>query len=372
MSVDGIPLGHACEFLNGKAPVISDNGEFVVYGSNGPIGRSKDFNHENAIILGRVGAYCGSVKICNDKFWASDNTIVIKSQGTCDLIYLYYRLLSTQLRTFAGGAAQPLLTHTILRGVRIRFEPDKTKQIKIGTILKCYDDLIENNRRRIQLMEQSARLVYKEWFVRLRFPGHEHVQIKDGVPEGWKVVVLGDVAKINNASLGKNYQGEIEYIDISAVTTGMINETSCYQFSDAPSRARRIVKHGDIIWSCVRPNRRSHAVIWNPPVNLIASTGFAVLTPATLPTTYLYQVVTTEEFVGYLSNNARGAAYPAVTSSDFESAQIMLPQKNILDQFNNNVEPMLEQIQALRQQSIKLAEARDLLLPRLMNGEIAV
>jgi type I restriction enzyme, S subunit len=285
--------------------------------------------------------------------------------------YLFDALLQRRFQRFTQGVAQDNLSQEKLLSLKFP-TPELRTQKRIADILSVYDDLIENNRRRIQLLEHSARLLYKEWFVRLRFPGYAHVKIKDGVPEGWQVVVLGDVAKINNASLGKNYQGEIEYIDISAVTTGMINETSCYQFSDVPSRARRILKHGDIIWSCVRPNRRSHAVIWNPPVNLIASTGFAVLTPATLPTTYLYQVVTTEEFVGYLSNNARGAAYPAVTSSDFESAQIMLPKENILDQFNNIVEPMLEQIQALRQQSIKLAEARDLLLPRLMNGEIEV
>jgi type I restriction enzyme S subunit len=109
MSSPEVLLGHACEFLNGKAPVISDDGEFTVYGSNGPIGRSKEFNHEKAIILGRVGAYCGSVEICYDKFWASDNTIVVKPRNNNDLTYFYYRLLNTQLRSFAGGAAQPLL-----------------------------------------------------------------------------------------------------------------------------------------------------------------------------------------------------------------------------------------------------------------------
>ena len=104
---------------------------------------------------------------------------------------------------------------------------------------------------------------------------------------------------------GKNYQGEIEYIDISAVSPGIINETTFYSFADAPARARRIVQHGDIIWSCVRPIRRSHAIIWGPPENLIASTGFAVLTPVDLPTSFLYQAVTKNEFVGYLANNAK-------------------------------------------------------------------
>jgi type I restriction enzyme S subunit len=287
--------------------------------------------------------------------------------------FVYYLMLHNVEKVRAigigGGSATPIVNKTLFSRITVKV-PSKREQNHIASLLSAYDDLIENNRRRIQLLEQSARLLYKEWFVRLRFPGHERVKIKNGVPEGWQIVALGDVAEINKASLGKNYQGEIEYIDISAVTPGMINKTTCYKFSDAPSRARRIVSHGDIIWSCVRPNRRSHAVVWNPAANLIASTGFAVLTPIALPTTYLYQAVTTDEFVGYLSNNARGAAYPAVTSSDFEIANILLPKRNILGQFNIVAESILEEIQVLRQQSIKLAQARDILLPRLMNGEI--
>ena len=245
-------------------------------------------------------------------------------------------------------------------------------QKRIADILSAYDDLIENNRRRIQLLEQAARLLYKEWFVHLRFPGHEHVKITDGVPEGWERVTLGKVATVNRASLGGKYHGEIEYIDISSVATGIINETTFYPFEFAPGRARRIVQHGDIIWSCVRPNRRSHAVIWRPANNLVASTGFAVLSPIDIPTSYLYQTITTNEFVGFLSNNARGVAYPAVTGTDFENAIIFLPKSHLLDQFNDIVEPILDQIYTLQQQSKNLGKARDLLLPRLMNGEITV
>ena len=143
-------------------------------------------------------------------------------------------------------------------------------------------------------------------------------------------------------------------------------------FEDAPSRARRIVKHGDIIWSCVRPNRESYAVIWNPPDNLIVSTGFAVITPKSVPASFLFYAITTPEFVGYLANNARGAAYPAVTASDFENAQITFPQDNLLNLFNEIATPVFTQINTLRQQSKKLQQARDLLLPKLMSGAIGV
>ena len=93
MNTDLIPLGDVLDFFNGKAPTTADDDEYIVFGSNGPIGRSNSFNHEISIILGRVGAYCGSVEICSTKFWASDNTIVVKATNGNDLRYLYYRLL---------------------------------------------------------------------------------------------------------------------------------------------------------------------------------------------------------------------------------------------------------------------------------------
>jgi len=250
--------------------------------------------------------------------------------------------------------------------------PSHNIQLKIANILSAYDDLIENNRRRIQLLERSLHLLYKEWLVHLRFPSHEHSKIVDGIPEGWGKAALKELAIVNQSSINSSFQGQIEYIDISSVTTNSINQTTILNFEDAPSRARRIVKHGDIIWSCVRPNRESYAVIWNPPDNLIVSTGFAVITPKSVPASFLFYAITTPEFVGYLANNARGAAYPAVTASDFENAQITFPQDSLLNLFDEIATPVFTQINTLRQQSKKLQQARDLLLPKLMSGAIGV
>ncbi len=269
------------------------------------------------------------------------------------------------------GCSIPLINLGILRGLPVPLPPIETQQI-IVSILSTYDDLIENNRRRMALLEDAARQVYQEWFVRLRFPGYEHTCIVDGVPEGWERRKLGDLAKINRENLSNSFDGKIEYIDIASVSPGQINETTQYDLRDAPSRARRIVKHGDIIWSCVRPNRRSHAVIWNPSENLIASTGFAVISTFYLPTSFLYQALTTDSFVGYLENHAKGAAYPAVVASDFERAEILVPKDSLVSAFNDFVEPQMSKIHNLRLQNQKLRAARDLLLPKLMSGEISV
>lgn len=269
------------------------------------------------------------------------------------------------------GGAVPGINLGILKSLLIALPPVNVQR-RIADILSAYDDLIENNRRRMALLEDAARQLYREWFVRLRFPGHEHTRIIDGVPEGWSRERLSDVAQINRASLQGSFEGEIEYVDISSVTPGSINETTRYDFRDAPSRARRVAQHGDIIWSCVRPNRKSYAVIWQPPTNLIVSTGFAVITPMSVPTSFLLQATTTDAFVGYLENHARGAAYPAVVADDFNRAEIIVPRAALLEAFNELAEPVLSQCRTLQLQNLRLRAARDLLLPRLMSGEIAV
>jgi type I restriction enzyme S subunit len=289
--------------------------------------------------------------------------------------FFYYYFRSPQGR----GRIRSIVSGVNVKGIRgsdlkrlLVENPTKEIQDEITDILSAYDNSIENNRRRMELLETGARLLYQEWFVRLRFPGHEHTPITHGLPQGWKERRLDSLVEINRATLPGSFDREIEYVDISSVVPGQITETRVYDFREAPSRARRVVQHGDIIWSCVRPNRRSHAVIWNPPDNLIVSTGFAVITPIEAPTSFIYYATTTDAFVGYLENHARGAAYPAVVAADFERASILVPTKRLLKSFDEFVEPMFSQIHNLRVQNQKLRAARDVLLPRLMNGEIAV
>ena len=285
--------------------------------------------------------------------------------------YLFDATIKVRAKQFSQGATQDNLSQEKL--LSLDFDvPPVAEQTRIADVLSTYDDLIENNRRRMALLEESARLLYREWFVRLRFPGYEHTPIVEGVPQGWERKTLGEVSHINDRNLANSFDGKIEYIDIASVTRNSVNETTTYEFREAPGRARRIVRHGDIIWSCVRPNRCSHAVIWQPAENLIASTGFVVISQKSLPTSFLYQAVTTDLFVGYLENQAKGAAYPAVVSGDFERAKILVPPSALLTSFDEFANPLLDQAHNLRLQNQKLRTARDLLLPRLMSGELAV
>ena len=298
---------------------------------------------------------------------------MIVDGAKCNYLYLLYALKHhrNELLKLVVAGAQRNLSTGIIKKFPVTYFP-LPKQERIADYLSSYDKLIENNRRRIQLLEESARLLYQEWFVHLRFPGHEQVKITDGVPEGWGKKPLTAIAEVNQTSLKKGFDERIEYIDISCVSTHSISDTTWYEFAEAPGRARRIVKHCDILWSCVRPNRRSHVLIWEPHDRLIASTGFAVISATQVSPFFLYQSLTTNDYVGYLTNRAGGAAYPAVTAKVFEESLVLVPSCKLIEQYDDQVKDTYAQINMLRSQNAKLAQARDLLLPKLMSGELTI
>ena len=222
-----------------------------------------------------------------------------------------------------------------------------------------------------------ARRLYREWFVYFRFPGHEGCRLVESslgeIPEGWEVKSLGDIAVVNRSTINmRNPPNRLGYIDIASVSPGRVESVTDYLFSEAPGRARRIVSHGDVLWSCVRPNRRSHAQVMHPEENTIASTGFAVLTALKVPATFFYQATTTDEFVAYLTNNATGAAYPAVTAPTFENAKLVVPETAWSQSFGELTIPMAEEVHVIQRQVDNLRRTRDLLLPRLLCGQIDV
>lgn len=274
------------------------------------------------------------------------------------------------------GATMASLNQDIVG--RIEFSaPGPAEQESIASILSAYDDLIENNTRRITILEEMARRIYEEWFVRFRFPGHEGVRMVESelglVPEGWRVTVLGQLAEVNARSVRRGAEPtEIRYVDISSVTTGSIDNKQRMPFADAPGRARRIVRDGDVIWACVRPNRKSYALVIDPEPNLLVSTGFAVLSPAAAPSSFLYQCVTTDNFVSHLVNHAKGAAYPAVGAEDFESAKVLRPTNELVRAFDRIAEPMMRLVAILQVKNTVLRTTRDLLLPKLIAGELDV
>jgi type I restriction enzyme S subunit len=297
--------------------------------------------------------------------------------------------LGEKIQFLGTGTTVKGITVETLKSLEISLPPLPTQQ-KIAGILSAYDDLIENNTRRIEILEEMARMLYREWFVKFRFRFPFPFPFDDGgegggdrpelveselglIPKDWEVVKLGDVAKINQSSLKKDNVPEIiKYINISSVSTGKVNEIETLNYCDASSRARRKVKHGDIIWSTVRPNLKAYALILHPQKDLIVSTGFAVISSQNVPYSYLYHYLTTDDFVGYLTNNATGSAYPAVNQQDFKNADVLIPPQTLLSKFHTVISDMFEKKHNLLEKNINLRKTRDLLLPRLISGEIDV
>jgi type I restriction enzyme S subunit len=332
-------------------------------------------------VLLTTEAPLGEVAILRDdvRIALAQRIILLRAKpGLLDSIYFFYALQSdfcqSELKARASGTTVLGIKQSELRKVRVPVFPLPVQQ-RIAGVLSAYDELIENSQRRIKILESMASALYREWFVHFRFPGHEnHPRVASSlgeIPQGWGVEKLSAVADINRAQINaRSAPEELRYIDISSVSPGQIDNITTYAFVDAPGRARRIVQHGDVLWSCVRPNRRSHAQVMHPERDTIASTGFAVLTATKVPFTFLYFATTTDDFVTYLTNNATGAAYPAVTASTFEKANLLVPSAALLKNFGDATIPMAEEIHTLQREIQNLRRTRDLLLPRLLSGQI--
>ena len=290
--------------------------------------------------------------------------------------YVKYYLMSplgrAELFLRTQGAVQQVINLSDLKRVKVRLR-DRSSQERIANILSTYDDLIENNRRRIALLEQAVSELYREWFDRLRFPGYQSTRRVDGLPEGWERKPLNSVAVVNAQSYrSKDLPEALNYIDISSVSSGRILDKQSMVAAEAPGRARRKAAHGDVIWSNVRPNLKAYSLILDPEENDVFSTGFSILSATGVPFTFLYQSVTSERFVKYLVNQTTGASYPAVRPIDFERAIIVTPPRRLLAEFSRISTRYYHLIAKLSKENEQLKAARDLLLPRLMSGGVAV
>ena len=376
---EGIPVIRGNNLTKGKAKFIDSGFAYLTEAKaaefSNCMAKTDDIIFTAAGSIGQVGIIPPEARY--EKYVISNKQLRVRLDGLkVNPNFVFAWLSSSQmvrhLESMNNGGAVPLLNLGIIRRIPVPLPPIGT-QDRIAELLSAYNDLIENNRRRIALLEEAARLLYREWFVHFRFPGHEHVKVIDGIPEGWDQRTLGDIAETNNESYrAKELPDAINYIDISSVAQGRVVSKTQVPASEAPGRARRKIRDGDTIWSNVRPNLRAYALMLEPDELDVVSTGFTVLTATRIPFTWLYMFVTTDNFVGHLVNHATGVGYPAVRPDDFERAELPLAPKVLLQQFHETAEPDFRLICKLDQQNQKLAQARDLLLPRLMNGEIAV
>jgi type I restriction enzyme S subunit len=260
--------------------------------------------------------------------------------------YLFDATIKCRAQQFSQGATQDNLSQEKL--LSLEFDvPRADEQTRVADVLSAYDDLIENNRRRMALLEESARLLYREWFVRLRFPGHEHTRIVDGVPEGWERKTLGECVTLN---YGKALKSEIR-VD---------GEYPVYGSSGIVGSHERPLVKGPAIILGRKGNVGS--VYWSSKSFYPIDTVYFVDSESS--SLYLYYALKHMHFI------STDVAVPGLNRDFAYSRPLLRPADTMLRAFLESVTPIHGQLDKLDEMNQKLRVARDLLLPRLMNGEL--
>ena len=284
--------------------------------------------------------------------------------------YLFDALLQKRYQKFTQGAAQENLSQEKLLSLQFPV-PSIEVQHRIADVLAAYDTHIENNRRRIQLLEQSARLLYKEWFVHLRFPGHEHVMVVDGVPKGWEKVLLSHMCDdIREAVRPNDIDPKTPYIGLEHIPRRSITLSEWGRAEDVTSNKFRF-RQGDILFGKIRPyfHKVGFAL-----TDGITSSDAIVIRPHAFDLYHLVlMLVTSEHFVAVASKTAKeGSKMPRADWNHLKAFAVTVPQKSLREAFHDAIAPIVAQLKTLAFHSRTLSIARDLLLPRLMSGEIEI
>lgn len=291
--------------------------------------------------------------------------------------YLYYNIKTNinKLIREANGAAQKNLLLSSLRNFSIKYHDDVTHQRFVVSVLSSYDSLIENNKKQIKLLEEAAQRLYKEWFVNLRFPGHENVKIVDGVPEGWRQLKISDLLVIN-PTVAQPHSDTVKYIPMSALSdSGMTIKIDVIEERATPTSVRFC--YGDTLFARITPcleNGKTAIALWQEKDEVACgSSEFIVLRGEKISPWLTYLLARDEDVRGAAIGSMVGASgRQRVQLSCFDSCIFNYPPKGVLEQFDEIVEPFFYAVQKLVYQIQFATEARDRLLPKLMNGEIEV
>ena len=273
-------------------------------------------------------------------------------------LYLYYYMKANldYIKLFGTGATFPEISGKTMGKIKVEIFKSLDVQHRIASILSTYDSLIENNTKRIRLLEKMAENIYKEWFVRFRFPGHENVEMENGLPKGWKRGSLSDVCEFKR---GKNItSSEMQEGNVPVISAGL--EPSGYH---SCSNVRGV----NVTMSSSGANAGYIAIhysdIWAADCSYIeeSTTGNIY---------YVYELLNNIRTV--INNFQRGAAQPHVYPKDVNRIKLILPSENLMQKANARLEMMHKEIHNLQHQNSLLARQRDLLLPRLMSGKLEV
>ena len=352
------------EYLpKGQYPIIDQ-------GKGGIAGFTDD---ESAVIFSPLpitifGDHTRIVKLSKVPFAAgADGTQLLYPIPGIDPTFFYYAIKNIDLSNYFYARH-----FKFLKACEFPVPPSPVQR-RIANILSAYDDLIENNRKRIALLEESARQLYKEWFVHLRFPGHERHPVEDGVPKGWTRRFLPDLVEINPTE-ARPKTDSILYVPMSALATdGMTIDLSESELRETSTSVR--FRNGDTLLARITPcleNGKTGFVDFLAEGEVACgSTEFIVLRGKTVSPAFVYCLARTDDFretaiKSMVGSSGRQRVQPAC----FDEYPVLEPDRAVLKQFDRLAEPVFAQIKTLRRESEKLATVRDALLPRLMKGGV--
>lgn len=274
-----------------------------------------------------------------------------------------------------GGAATPILNKTAFSKIRLRVPPRGSWE-GLAAILSAYDDLIENNRRRIQLLEQAVRHIYKEWFVHLRFPGHEHNKIINGIPDGWVKKKIAEVCETVGGGTPSTKNSEYWNGDITWIVPSDITKNDCLILLDSERKitekglresSAKIVPAQTILMT----SRASVGYFALMDFDVCTNQGFINIIPHA-DGLRMYILFNLLSRVPEIRSNAKGTTYPEISKGRFREMEIVIPSRTLVNEFSQFALDSLQQVRCLKKSIRKLEKALDILLPRLMSGEVTV
>lgn len=329
------------------------------------------------ILLTTVGASIGDVAIIKDdnpKYEFQRSVGIFKPNLNYVVPeYLLYVFQSNSFQQYlynnATGAAQPCLFLGLLKKIKISLPELETQRIVVD-VISSYDSLIEKNLKRIKILEKMAENLYKEWFVRFRFPGYENEETENGLPKNWERVKLKDIACEFGKSVKKTQRDYYQhYLPLDCLPQhGMaLLDEDIIENAESSLVA---FDNRSILFGAMRPY--FHKVIIAPFSGLTRSTCFVVQPKEEIYRYYLYLLLYQVSTVDFANTISVGATMPYVRWKDFERMNIIKPDEQIIELFNCSVIPLIDSIIKYSEMNKNLEKQRNLLLPRLMGGKLEI